>query len=502
MAVVSGLSVSADRGSGRLMSRSTWALSLPLVVGVLMFVCLANAGGLPLLGDPDSQWHIGVGHWMLAHRTVPDVDTFSFTFAGTPWIAKEWLSQLLLTLAYDAGSWAGVELLAAAAAALSFALLLRLLLRDLKPLPALLFTGAAAVMMAPHFLARPHVLAFPFMLLWVWGLVRAVEERRAPQPLLLGAMLLWANMHGGFTLGLLLVGPFALEALIGARDHAERKALFFGWAKFGVAALLVACITPYGYESILVTSRIFSIGDVLNTIAEWRSPDFKSQPTQEVVLLLGLYLAFSRGLRLPLMRLLVVLGLVHLYLDYARNAELLATLAPLAIAPVLVRQFPSLERASASAGRFDGLAQPAGSGAVALGLLVAVVFAVGLVRFANVKPPAETMPQAALAFAQKEGLTAKRVFNHYNFGGYLIGQGVPTFIDGRGELSGGPFIKRFSDAVNRRGPDEKLTGLLDEYKVQWTFLTRDAAANKLLAHLPGWRLAYSDEQAMIFVRTK
>jgi hypothetical protein len=85
---------------------------------------------------------------------------------------------------------------------------------------------AAIVMTTPHLLARPHVLAFPFMMLWVAGLVRAVEEGRAPRPLLLLAMLLWANLHGGFTLGLMLCGFFALEAVVTARDAAQRKFLF------------------------------------------------------------------------------------------------------------------------------------------------------------------------------------------------------------------------------------------------------------------------------------
>ena len=113
---------------------------------------------------------------------MPRVDAFSFTFAGQSWIAKEWLSQLLLTFAYHAAGWGGVTALAAAAVALSFALLLRLLLRDLKAPVAILFVAAALVMMGPHFLARPHVLAFPVTLIWIAGLVRAVEERRAPHP--------------------------------------------------------------------------------------------------------------------------------------------------------------------------------------------------------------------------------------------------------------------------------------------------------------------------------
>jgi hypothetical protein len=362
-------------------------------------------------------------------------------------------------------------------------------------------------MMAPHFLARPHVLAFPLMLLWVAGLVRAVEERRAPDPVLLLAMLLWANLHGGFTLGLMLTGAFALEALVGARDGSERRSLFMAWLKFGVAALLVACITPYGPESILVTLRIFNIGDVLGMIAEWKSPNFQSQPTQELVLLVALYLALSRGLKLPLMRLLIVIGLLHLYLRHARNAELLATLAPLAIAPLLVRQFPALARDAGAPdtgliGRFEQLARPAGAGAIALGFAAMLGFSALMLRVAdNVKPPGETMPQAALDYARQAGLTARPVFNHYNYGGYLIRAGVPTFIDGRGELYGGDFIKSYSEAVNLRG-ETRLEDMLDRYRVDWTFLTRDCAANQLLARLPGWRQAYSDEQATIFVRER
>ena len=117
MAVTSGLSLSPDFQGQALAAkpRSAWALSWPLALGMVLFVFLANAEGLPLLGDPDSHWHIAVGNWMLAHGTVPTVDTFSFTFAGQPWIAKEWLSQLLMALAYNVGGWGGVTALAAAA---------------------------------------------------------------------------------------------------------------------------------------------------------------------------------------------------------------------------------------------------------------------------------------------------------------------------------------------------------------------------------------------------
>ena len=225
MAVTSGLSVSSDPGDSAVLQqpRSSWALSWPLVVGLVLFVWLPNSKGL--LADPDSHWHVTVGNWILAHGAVPTVDVYSFTFAGQPWIAKEWLSQVLLALAYDAGGLGAVAVLSAAAVGFAFAIMMRLLLREIRPLPAILFTAAAAVMTAPHLLARPHVLAFPVMLIWVSGLVRAVEERRAPRPVLLLAMLAWANLHGGFTLGFVLCGAFALEAVLGARSWPRYSSL-------------------------------------------------------------------------------------------------------------------------------------------------------------------------------------------------------------------------------------------------------------------------------------
>src|SRR6188508_3447610 len=112
MAVTSGPSAALQpRDSFALeQPRSAWSLSWPLVVGILLFAFLSNADGL-LLSDPDSHWHIAVGNWILAHASVPTSDPFSFTFAGQPWIAKEWLSQLLLAGAYTFGGWAGVVVL-------------------------------------------------------------------------------------------------------------------------------------------------------------------------------------------------------------------------------------------------------------------------------------------------------------------------------------------------------------------------------------------------------
>ena len=478
--------------------RLDWLPSWPLAVGTTLFLLLLlTAGGDGLLVDPDTQWHIAIGEWILRHAAMPTVDHHSFTFAGKPWIAKEWLSQVLLALSYRAAGWAGVKLLASAALAATFSLLLGLLLRYLAPLPAAILALAAIALSAPHFLARPHVLAFSLSLLWVAGLVRAAEEKRAPGAKLLPVMTAWANLHAGFTLGLLLVAAFALDAVVSVSDNQRRFQLAKGWGLFGLAALAAACITPYGYEPILVAGHIMTLGDALPLISEWRSPDFSAQYLQGLVLLFALLAALVAGLRLPLVRAMIIGGLIGLYFKHARNAEVFGTFVPLILAPILARQWPAL---APSKDRWIATNHPSGRWATAIScLLVTAVAAVALTD-RSIKPPSAVAPVAALEFARKAGLTG-HVLNDYNFGGFLILEGVPTFIDGRGELFGGQFISQYAHAVALRDV-KPLDEFLDEYAIDWTLLRKDRAANRLLDRLPGWRRAYEDEDAAIYVRSK
>ena len=52
--------------------------SLPLWVGVVSYAVLIISGDRLLL-DPDTQWQITVGQWILDHHAVPHTDIYSFT---------------------------------------------------------------------------------------------------------------------------------------------------------------------------------------------------------------------------------------------------------------------------------------------------------------------------------------------------------------------------------------------------------------------------------------
>jgi len=462
------------------------AISWPLAAAALVYLSLLLLGDR-LLNDADTYWQIALGRWIMTEGHVPHVDTFTFSMAGTPWISSQWMAQVLFAGAYDFGGWAGIVVVAAGAIAIAFGLLTRFLLERLAPTPALVLATAAFVLAAPHMVARPHALALPAMVAWVAGLVRALDERRLPSFALLPLIALWANLHGSFTFGLALLAPVALEALWNA-EPGQRVAVALRWALFGALAVAAACVTPYGPESILVTRRVLDLGRALALIGEWQPQSFATLTGFTLCLLAGIGFALYRGLTLPPIRLLVLLGLLYMGLSHSRNAEMLGLLAPLFIAAPLAPQL----------GRSDG-AHSKGQLLPSLALMLALALAsFGFSFVANYQPRAAVTPAGAVAALKASG--AKHVLNSYDFGGYLIFSGVKPFIDGRTELFGESFVLRHDRAV-RLLDVGTLFDLLKQYDIDATLLAPDMPAVGLLDRLNGWKRVYTDGIAVVHVRT-
>src|SRR5437016_7329341 len=98
---------SCPRGSVVLPTRALLSLSL-VVFGLLLALLLNIAPGDGLLRDPDTLWHVGVGRLILQTGSFPWVDHLSHTFEGHPWIAEQWLSQVIFALMYNVGGWSAV----------------------------------------------------------------------------------------------------------------------------------------------------------------------------------------------------------------------------------------------------------------------------------------------------------------------------------------------------------------------------------------------------------
>ena len=459
--------------------------SLPLWAGVVICAVLVVAGDR-LLNDPDTQWQVAIGQWILDHRAVPHADIYSFTMRGEPWISTQWLAQALYAEVYAWFGWAGPVMLAAGASAATFALLARYLVRRLSESTALVFVAVALTLSAPHLLARPHVLALPIMVAWIGELIASADRREAPSLWLVPLIALWANIHGGFVFGLMMIAPIALDCVVSAKAD-DRVGLAIRWALFAALALAASGLTPYGWDGLLASRKILSLGHALPLITEWHAADFTTLHPLEICLLGAIGLALYRGITLPPVRIVILLGLIHMALAQARAAEILALLAPLVLAAPLAPQIGNAET--------SGSPKPARSwlvASLALALMAATLTFAAMHRYT---PNTANSPVQAVAELKK--LNLGRVLNDYDFGGYLIASGVAPFIDGRTELYGEKFVVDHNNAL--LAPDG-LFHLLDEYRIEATLLRTQSVSAQLLDHVDGWQEIYRDEIATIHVR--
>jgi hypothetical protein len=460
-----------------------------------------------MLADGDLYWHIVAGRWMFLHLSIPTADPFSYTMPGAPWIAHEWLAETLYTAAYSLGGWSAVVGLAAAAFAAALAILARYLLRHLEPLYALVLTSMAFSLASPHLLARPHTLAAPLLVYWTVALLRARESNRAPPLWVALLMVLWANLHGSFVFGLLLGGAFCAEAVLAAEGSAARRHAARQWSAFLLAALLASMVNPHGPHSLLFAYDLNQM-NFISRISEWRPANFDRVRPFEIWLLIGAVALLTRGLRLPLVRLVLLIGLVHMALQHRRHQDLLGFLGPAIVAEALGAQWFAARGAGRNAAALDRVFASFAPQAtrVACAIVLAALAAAGLaaIRIDALHPPSIMTPDAALAAvhtAYPGGSTPfpSRVLNSSEFAGYLIFDGIAPFIDGRGDMYGDEFFFNYKNALDLKA-SELLPKLLERYRVDWTLLRPGTPAVALLDHLPGWRRLYADDIAVVHVR--
>lgn len=477
--------------------------ALPFGVFACVYLLALYMGGVmkSALQDGDTYWHIAAGKWILEHGAIPRSDSFSHSMPGAAWTAHEWLSELILAGFHDIAGWTGVVAVTAAAFATAVALLGWALEPSLAPRKRVILCLVAVLLTLPHFLARPHILVMPLLMVWTIGLVRASDHGKAPPLLLTGLVVIWANMHGSFTLGLLLAFIFGAEGLIRARAEGRLLEAAGPWLRFVSLALLAGLVTPQGVHGYLFTWEVMVNSKfALAHIGEWASPNFHVFQPVLLWLLAAIALALHMGLRLPPFRLLLVLLFIYLSLKHVRYIEFLGLLVPLFVAKPISDQL-GRKGAGQSTHRdaVPVIAQRLSNRIYApLAVGLAVAGSVFIHQLAAIAPPEQIAPSKALAAARQAGVSGN-VLNDYAWGGFLIYAGIPVFIDGRTDIYGDAFFKSHLEALDQRPPGS-LEPLLEKHRITWSLLRPDTPALGVLDRLPQWRRVYADDVAVVHKR--
>lgn len=412
--------------------------------------------------------------------------------------------------AFRFAGWSGLVLLEVACFGVSLAYLMRFLLGRMEPLHALLLAFLAAFMMFPYFVDCPSVLVWPLTAVWVGTLIQCSEDSRTPPWWLLLVMLLWVNMHASFVLGLGFAVVAAIESCVNATQGWRQPAR--RWAVFVLAALGCALVNPQGYRLLLYPFHLLD-SKALGLILAWQSPSFLHPQALGLWILLIMALAFAGRLRLSVIRSVLLLGLLYIALEHRRNIALLGLISPFLLARPMATLWARKPLATLWVGRpasgrdaefldrlFGALASRARLATVGATLVLAGAVAIADLNAKRPTPPAFVTPRAALDALLARGPPG-RIFNDFNFGGYLIYRGVPVFVDARVGLYGDAFVERSLRTV-ALAQGSNLEALLAKYKIDAILLSSSRPAVKLLDRLPGWKRVYGDAVAVAYVRSR
>ena len=490
---------------------------LCLALCVFLFVLLRC--GSELLNEPDTLWHVAAGRWIIEHRTFPVSDFFSFTFDGNRWIAKEWLAQVLLAAAWLTADWRGVLVLGAISISLTAFQMAKYLKYFIGTAGALIIAAFAHNLFIASIGIRPQNLAFPFFVGWLICLLRSAEGDRRPPWHAIPILWVWANLHPLFTIGLVLAGVAAAHCLINSASG-QRFETATRWAIFLLASMLAVCLTPYGLEPVLLNFQMANGQEAMIYVQEWcRLTDERVRFVAIVVALLAsvsLYVLadnpkrnFARLMSIAVVTLMTVIH-ARFYLFFLMVTGVAAGPAVWLFAKrvsgdLRVAAEPYLARLEVDA----AWAKHSWQQAVSLGRRASFNHAAMILAAACVVAPAlkpidflpERAPVAALAHVPDD-FRSKRVFNDYDLGGFLVFNGIKTFIDGRSDqLFLGGFMTRVMTA-SASEDTKALAGILDEYKIEWAFVAAKQNTTKLFQKLPGWKPLYADEYADVYIREK
>lgn len=453
--------------------------SLLLMLLAVLLIPAALGSSLTIFNDGDTSWHLATGGWILDHRAIPHTDPFSFTWAGKPWTPMEWLADVIYASAFRLAGYAGVAAVVTAALMALHGLIYFNARRYISPVFAVGGLIALDVSLIPMMLARPHVLTWPLVALWVWLLVDARRFERAPPLWSASIITLWANLHASFLMGLVIAGAFGLEALVASQD---RRATLRQWSLFGLACLAAFCINPHGIYA-LTYPLGFAHLKFLPLIAEWMPSTPSFTPFFFVALLIvALVIAWKRP-KLPWIRWLLLAILLGLALLQVRHQAMFAIVA----AMLLPSGFKKI----------DAEAPPTPVPTLKLAGVAAVVLVVA--RAIMPLHPAEgaVNPWRLIATVPTD-LRSKPVLNSYSMGGPLILAGIRPYIDGRSDMYGDDLVLGYSRIVN--GNAAEFDNTVKRWDIRWAIVSHEGKKLRALLNAAGWRPIASDQAGTVYVR--
>jgi len=445
-------------------------------VTILLFLAIAFAACFTPAQN-DTWWHLRAGEETWRLGGVQLRDTFSHTAYGTYWPNQEWLGEVVLYVVYAAG---GLPLMTAFAAVLIAASWT--LVWAISPGPATRRAALCALAImccAREWSLRPKLFTLFFVALTIFLIARRRHYWLPP------LFALWANLHGGVLLGLVIL--FASAA---AASAAERR-VWHPLAGVALASTFATNVTPLGFslwpEIVSSLGRIQQLG-----IQEWAPAglfDVSFAPfwiLSAAVVVLAVAAKVWRADDPAALVVWPALALIPLAIRAGRNAPPALMLAVPAIALLAEGRVRVRSRSAPARPRLNALCV---TGAAAIALAVVV----GAWSRRDTRLGWDPLSTAA---ARAVSSCPERLYNRYDEGGFLIwfAREQKVFLDGRQD----PYPPSLLVEQKQVEQSGNYAALFRAHSIRCAFVPTGTIVAARLQH-DGWVTRYADAQWRVLV---
>lgn len=475
-----------------------WIFSFPAMLGTLLLARVFYYVRFNFFVDPDFWWHIKVGRDIWQTQYWFSTDVYSYTAHGTPWIAHEWLGEIMLAgLTNFVGVIPLFVALVLVASCVTLALYYYGTICSGNCKAGFISIAAMGSLMLLSFSLRPQMFGYLFLVLTLIVLQKFREGVIWPLWTLPFLFLIWVNTHGSFVVG---IGALAVYLCCGLKSFQIGHIKATAWnakqrIQLELAVLLSLAalpITPYGTQlAAYPGDMMFKQPINLAHVNEWRSMPFNEHFGKlflgMLVLIVVLQLVFRLTWRLE--DLVLAIGGTVLACIHTRMLLLFVPFSVPVFATMAARFLPPYQRAKE---------QYILNAVIMAGALSAMIYFFPSPRFLLNRLEID-FPIQAVKYLNVHNVPGP-MLNSYRFGGYLIGSGRSVFIDGRGDLYERSGVLGDAITVSQMRPG--AFQVLDRYQTNSCMLIAGEPLAVALEASPEWERIYSDPHVVMFVRRK
>ncbi len=484
----------------------------------LFFSAVVLSAATPI-ADPDFFWHISNGRWIWENRALPFQDPFAYTSPDLTEYTSDtmnfftlkayWISQTIIYLFYRAGSYEGVIFYKAAVYA-GIVLFIYLFLRRENVRTSMIILFLLPVISHSLFYyigtwrgERPSYISFLFAVI-LFYLLEGLRKKshRGYLVSLPFVMMLWANMHGGFTLGIVMVLIYIAD--IPFRAGFQKKNVSGEMRLFLISAfisILATLLNPNTYQAFQALLHQTNIADF---IGEWKSPMYFYNNGMATYLIhavvpIVLLAPFARRLSLPQGVLVVFLSIM------AFSSVRLIPFLIFITTPLIVINYSVFIEKAARKLRLEVLLGP---------LILCLIL---LISYSNIKGTVMNNPVVHGAYPYKSAGFMRdqkpkpRIFNHFDWGGFLMWELWPDykpFIDGR--VLSLKVLNTYQQVLYEARPDYHYNWkqILSYYDINVVIIPPVNAIGRYvtlfgsLVEDAGWTAVYMDDVSFIFLKNR